>query len=59
LRLALREELWCQLRSPRRAYLHFGYDYYVYLAVPNHCPQAIASAHNNGLFVEPFTSPYL
>jgi hypothetical protein len=58
-RLALREELWCQLHSPRRAYIHFGYDYYVYLAVPKHCPQAITNAHSLGLFVEPFLSPYL
>ncbi|HEY9753151.1 MAG TPA: hypothetical protein V6C46_09375, partial [Coleofasciculaceae cyanobacterium] len=38
-RLALREELWCQLRAPRWGYLHFGYDFYVYLAVPKPCPQ--------------------
>jgi len=58
-RLALQEELWCQLRNPRRAYLHFGYDYYVYIGVSRPCPSAIDHAHSLGLFVEPFWSPHL
>ena len=57
--LALREKLWCQLRSPRKAYLHFGWDYYMYLGVSRSCPSAITLAHSTGLFVEPFLSPYL
>jgi hypothetical protein len=58
-RLSLREILWCQLRHPRREYLHFGYDFYMYIGVPTACPVATAHAQSLGLFVEPWWSPYL
>lgn len=53
----LREEFWCRLESSD-AFVHFGYDYYMYLGVPKDCPNAAAFAYANGLFVEPFESPY-
>ena len=58
-RIALREIAWGKLVSPGRAYVHFGYDYYVYLGLPSRCPNAIAATHNRGLFVESCRSPYL
>ena len=58
-RLSLREELWCKLSLNRQAYIHFGYDYYMYIGVSRKCKKAIGSAENKGLFVEPYRSPYL
>lgn len=58
-RLALRECAWGRLVDPGRAYVHFGYDYYLYLGLPARCPAAVAEIQRRGLFVEPFRSPYL
>jgi hypothetical protein len=58
IRSILREQFWCRLEIDDR-FIHFGYDYYVYIGVKNRCAASIKSAHANGLFVEPFTSPYL
>jgi hypothetical protein len=53
----LREEYWCRLEWSD-AFIHIGYDYYMYLGVMTHCPKAIDFACEKGLFVEPFESPY-
>ena len=53
----LRDEYWCRLEWSD-AFIHIGYDYYMYLGVMTHCPNAIAFASANGLFVESFESPY-
>jgi hypothetical protein len=58
-RLALREVAWGKLVAPGRAYVHFGYDYYMYLGLPSQCKGAIAAVQSRGLFVEQFRSPYL
>lgn len=58
-RLSLREELWCRLSIPRRAYVHFGYDYYMYMGVPRFCSKAIEAIQQKAVFVEPFRSPDL
>jgi hypothetical protein len=52
----LREEFWCRLEG-RRSFLHFGWDFYVYIDVPNPCPGAEARATELGLYVEEFESP--
>ena len=57
LTLMLREELWCRLEAPQ-AFVHVGYDYYMYVGVPNPCPVAQRRAASLALFVEPFRSPY-
>jgi hypothetical protein len=57
IRAVLRSEWWCQFEAPG-AFLHFGYDYYMYVGVPVPCPQSIALSCDRGLFVEPFVSPY-
>lgn len=53
-RKVLREEMWCRLAGAKGTYVHFGYDYIVYLgsdAVSHWSPAA-------GLFVESMPSPY-
>jgi hypothetical protein len=39
-------------------FLHFGYDYYMYVGVSLACPRSRALATAAGLFVEDFVSPY-
>lgn len=53
----LRGEWWCRVEAAG-AFLHFGYDYHMYVGVPVRCERACALAHQRGLFVEPFVSPY-
>jgi hypothetical protein len=53
----LREDFWCRLES-EAAFVHIGWDYYMYIHVPHRCPDAVTLAHNLGLFVEPCLSPY-
>ena len=57
IRAVLRSEWWCRFESAG-AFLHFGYDYYMYIGVPVRCAQSVAFSHRRGLFVEPFLSPY-
>jgi hypothetical protein len=57
-RSILREDYWCKLEVDGR-FLHFGYDYYLYVGVKSKCDDLIATANAMGLFVEPFDSPYL
>jgi hypothetical protein len=52
-----REEFWCRLEG-HECYLHFGWDYCLYVGVPRECSASIQLAKNLGLFVEPFQSPY-
>ena len=57
IRLCLRAEIWCRLVAPG-AFVHVGYDFYLYVGVSVACPRAIAAATGRGLFVEEFSSPY-
>ncbi len=57
IRRVLREEFWCRLEGPA-AFVHLGYDYYMYVGVPRPCPEAERLAHRVGLYVEAFRSPY-
>jgi len=57
IRRMLRKEFWCRLEGDG-CFLHFGYDYYLYVGVPSPCPQACLLASRLGLFVEEFASPY-
>ena len=34
-RLVLRELVWCRLAGPHGLYVHFGYDYYIFLGCKN------------------------
>jgi hypothetical protein len=57
-RSILRGEFWCKLEADGR-FVHFGWDYYMYLGVTRPCERAISKAKSLGLFVEDFASPYL
>jgi hypothetical protein len=56
-RRLLRNEFWCRLEADG-AFVHLGYDYYMYVGVPRPCPKAEELARRLELFVEPFQSPY-
>jgi hypothetical protein len=58
-RLILREQLWCKLIFDYKMFVHFGYDYYIYVGTSQKCESTIQKIINSGLFVEPFRSPYL
>ncbi|MBN1511613.1 MAG: hypothetical protein JXB13_06330 [Phycisphaerae bacterium] len=57
MRLILRDLAWCRLESDD-SFVHFGWDYYMYIGVPVPCDQSRAFARERGLFVEEFPSPY-
>jgi hypothetical protein len=54
----LRSHLWCKLESKPHFYLHFGYDYYMYVGNKVDLPESVQSARDCGLFVEEYVSPY-
>jgi hypothetical protein len=56
IRRILREEFWCRLEESE-GFIHFGWDYYMYIGVPHPCPTALARAAELGLYVEEFASP--
>lgn len=58
-KLILRENLWCKLEANSRMYIHFGFDYYIFIGSSFNCSQQINAIEALGLFVEPFISPYL
>jgi hypothetical protein len=51
----LREYLWCRLTGPGGSYIHFGYDYYLYVGLPKTAKPAPLP---NGIYLEQFASPY-
>jgi len=57
-RSILRGEFWCKLEAEGR-FIHFGWDYYMYVGIIRRCESAISKAESLGLFVEEFESPYL
>lgn len=57
-KLILRDKLWCKLRYPRKMFVHFGWDFYMYIGSSIACTQTMAEIKKNGLFTEPFKSPY-
>jgi hypothetical protein len=58
LRGLLREEYWCRIQADSGAFIHVGWDYYMYIGVPYECPASQRAAEALGLFVEEFDSPY-
>ena len=56
--LVLRNRIGGQLIAPRRAYVHFGFDYYLYVGLSRPTPNAVSLIHASGLFVESAPSPY-
>jgi hypothetical protein len=58
-RINLRELAWCRLESPGRFFIHFGYDFYMYVGSRADLPDAVDHAAALGLHVERHPSPYL
>ena len=54
-RLALREALWCRLEGMNGFYVHFGYDYYMYIGSTG---PLIAPTMPQGMYAEQFVSPH-
>ena len=57
-KLILREYFWCKLISKHKMFVHFGYDYYMYIGSALECKDAIQKIRESGLYVEDFKSPY-
>jgi hypothetical protein len=57
IRLILREHLWCKLES-EKMFVHFGYDYYMYIGAKNKCEDVLKQIEHMNLFVEEYESPY-
>lgn len=58
-RLILREHMWCKLKCSASMYVHFGYDFYMYVGSSLKCEGEVDSIIQSGLFVESFQSPYI
>ena len=56
-RLVLREKLWCKFESSSM-FVHFGYDYYMYIGSAQMCKKEIQKIQEIGLYVEEQESPY-
>lgn len=56
-RLALRNIIWCKLYG-KQMFVHFGYDYYMYIGSKNRAASEVSAIEKAGLFVEDMTSPY-
>ncbi|MFJ7738370.1 hypothetical protein ACIQ2D_18805 [Lysinibacillus sp. NPDC097287] len=54
----LREVIWCKLSVQNQCFIHFGYDYYLYIGANRNCPNAIKEVEQLGLYVEVFQTPY-
>lgn len=59
IRLILREEIWGKLVYEKEMFVHFGYDYYMYVGLQEESKQALDFIPDLGLFVEKYTSPYI
>ncbi|NET61271.1 MAG: hypothetical protein F6K47_35635 [Symploca sp. SIO2E6] len=57
-RLNLRNLLWCKLEETGKFFIHFGYDYYMYVGSLLPCPDSISYSQEIGIFVETMSSPY-
>lgn len=53
----LREQCWGKLKG-RRFFVHFGYDYYMYIGTDLPKEKVEKIARDNNLFCEEFSSPY-
>ena len=58
-KLTLRNAIWCKLGFKKQFFVHFGYDYYMYIGASEDCTEAKEVVKETGLFIEDFKSPYL
>ncbi|RND01199.1 DUF7683 domain-containing protein [Lysinibacillus halotolerans] len=57
-KMILRNYIHCHFVSMDQFFVHFGWDYYMYIGSNQPCNNAIKFALNNKLFVEDYPSPY-
>ena len=57
-RLILREKIWGKLVFEKQIFVHFGYDYYMYIGLEKESKKALERTQALGLFTEKFKSPY-
>ena len=57
-KLILREHLWGKLVVNSTLYIHFGYDYYMYIGSSKKCDMVLEKVSHNGLYIEECQSPY-
>lgn len=58
-KLTLRNAIWCKLGFKKQFFVHFGYDYYMYIGASEDCAKARGVVKETGLFIEDYQSPYL
>jgi hypothetical protein len=58
-RLVLRDVFWCCLESASDFYIHFGWDYYMYVGSNVCSEEAINFGRAKNLFIEEMVSPYI
>ncbi|MBY0090319.1 hypothetical protein H7S74_28905 [Priestia aryabhattai] len=58
-KLTLRNAVWCKLELKNQFFVHFGYDYYMYIGTSHECSNAFKKVALTGLHVEMVDSPYL
>ncbi|MGW2542983.1 hypothetical protein ACWC5I_19445 [Kitasatospora sp. NPDC001574] len=59
-RSILRQDfIWCRLSFGSDFFVHFGYDYYMYIGMTRSPDEAVAKVRQSGLYVDDFESPYL
>jgi hypothetical protein len=54
IRSSLRESVWCKLSGPNGSYIHFSYDYYLYIGSASNSVDKWSPP--NGIYAEPFQS---
>lgn len=54
-RAVLRELVWCKIEGDGGFYIHFGWDYYMYIGDAS---SRLNGYKSNGLYSEDFSSPY-
>lgn len=57
-RMVLRNIVWCKLEFAGRFFVHFGWDFYMYIGTAPDASGATRQAEANGLFVENLASPH-
>lgn len=55
----LREKIWCKLTNNNVFYVHFGYDFNMYVGSNEPSSGVLMEITRNGLFVEECISPYI
>jgi|RhiMethySRZTD1v2_1073278.scaffolds.fasta_scaffold1309083_1 hypothetical protein len=58
MRMSLQEQVEVSFSLPRQMYLHFGFDFLVYIGLAKPTPLANSFASKRGLFLEEMPSPY-